>query len=120
MRVKLNPKAYEFAKQLIHERKIDDKKGSAELKHHTPTGKQQDEFLKSHPWAEYSKWHLGIHFDRPENSKESYEFPIGDFTNIVKADLIEVQRKAHEYRYMDIEQAAKELIAHIDKKTNKV
>jgi hypothetical protein len=119
MRIKLNPKAVEFAKQLIHERKIDDRKGSAELKHHTPDQAKQEEFLKNHSWEEFGKWFLGVHFDRPENTRDRYDFPIGDFESLVRADIIEAVKKAHEYRYMDIERAARYLLDHLDEKITK-
>lgn len=119
MRVKLNPKAFEFAKQLIHEGKIDDRKGTAELKHHTPSVAQEEEYIKTHSWQEFGKWYLGVHFDRPENTKDRYELPIGDFQSIVRADLIAVQARAHEYHYMDIEKAAKELLEYLDRKIKK-
>ncbi len=120
MRVKLNLKAFEFAKQLIHEHKIDDRKGTAELKHHTPTVAQEDTYLKSHTWEDFGKWYLGVHFDRPENKRERYDFPIGDFQTIVRADIIAIKDKAHEYRYPDIVEACDDLLQRIDKKISKV
>lgn len=119
MRVKLNQKAFEFAKQLIHDGKIDERRGSAELKHHTPSVQQADDYIKNHSWEDFGKWHLGVHFDRPENKKERYELPIGDFQHIVRADLIAIQKTAHEYHYMDIDEAAKKLIEMLDKKIQK-
>jgi hypothetical protein len=119
MRVKLNTKAFEFAKKMIHEGKIDDRHGTAELKHHTPGLSQEEAYLKSHSWEEFGHWYLGVHFDRPENKKERYELPIGDFETIVRADVIAVQKKAHEYKYFDIDDAAKKLLELIDKKVNK-
>jgi hypothetical protein len=119
MRVTLNKKAFEFAKQLIHERKFDDKHGRADEKHAKPTTAQEEEFLKNNSWEEFGRWYLGAHYDRPENKRERYEFPMGDFLNIHRSDLLAIQKKAHEYNYDDIADAAAQLVAMIDKKTNK-
>lgn len=116
MRVKLNKKAYEFAKQLIHENKWDDKRGRADQKHAQPTTEQETEFLKNHSWDEFGRWYLGAHYDRPENSRSRYDFPFGDFQKIHRSDLLAIKKRAHEDNYDDIAQAAQELVDLIDKK----
>lgn len=119
MRVTLNKKAFEFAKQMIHERKFDDKRGRADAKHAKPSDQQEAEFLKKFSWEEFGRWYLGAHYDRPENSRARYEFPIGDFNLIHRSDLLAIQKRAHEDNYDDIANAAQELVDMIDKKTHK-
>lgn len=118
MKISLNKKAFEFARQLIHERKFSDKHGRADEKHGQPTSAQEDAFLKSHSWEEFGRWYLGVHFDRPENKRERYDFPFGDFQMIHRSDLLYIQKKAHEYHYTDIAKAAAHLVDLIDKKVS--
>jgi hypothetical protein len=119
MRVTINKKAFEFAKQLIHQGKFSDKRGSGDLNHAQPSKAQEDEFLKSHSWNDFSNWHLGVHHDRPENTRNRYEFPIGDFNLIHRSDLLEIQKRAHNNNFDDIAKAAQELVALMDKKIQK-
>jgi hypothetical protein len=119
MRVTLHKKAFEFAKQMIHEEKFDDKRGSGDAARAKPSTQQEEAFLKDHGWDTFSKWYLGAHYDRPENTRNRYEFPIGDFNLVHRSDLLEIQKKAHKDNYDDIANAAQELVNLIDKKVNK-
>ncbi len=119
MRVTLNKKAFEFAKQMIHDRKFSDNRGRADQKRAEPTDAQQEAFLKMHSWEEYGRWFLGAHYDRPENTKNRYEFPMGDFQEIHRSDLLAIQKRSHENNYDDITNAAQELVNLIDKKAPK-
>ena len=119
MRVTINKKAFEYAKQLIDQGSFTDKRGRADAHHAKPSTMQEDDFLKSHGWNDYSNWHLGVHIDRPENTKNRYEFPMGDFQILHRSDLIEIQKRAHSLNYPDIAQAAQELVTLIDKKIQK-
>lgn len=119
MRVTLNKKAIEFAKEMIHQGKFSDKRGRADADHAKPTSAQEDEFLKTRSWEDFGHWYLGVHNDRPQNNRARYEFPIGDFKEIHRSDLLEVQKRAHSLNYIDIAQGAQELVALIDKRTNK-
>ena len=117
MRITLNKKAFEFAKQLIHERKFDDQRGRSNSAQAIPTGTQEEAFLKQHSWEEFGRWFLGAHYDRPENKRERYDFPFGDFISIHRSDLLAIQKRAHSLNYDDIANAAKELVELIDKKS---
>lgn len=116
MRVTLNKKAFEFAKEMIHQGKYSDKRGRADAAHAKPTDTLETEFLKTHSWEEFGHWYLGVHNDRPQNNRMRYEFPIGDFQEVHRSDLLEVQKKAHTLNYDDIAQGAQALIDLIDKK----
>jgi len=119
MGVTLNKKAFEYAQQLIKAGTFSDKRGSGDAAQAKPTTVQEDEFLKAHSWEEFGRWHLGVHNDRPENTKNRYEFPFGDFNVIHRSDLLEIQKRAHNNNYDDIAQAAQELVDFIDKKVQK-
>lgn len=119
MRVTLNKKAFEFAKEMIRHGKFSDKHGRGDLKKAQLNTQQETDFLKNHSWEEYGRWYLGAHYDRPENTQSRYEFPMGDYELIHRSDLLEIQKKAHGYGYDDIDHAAQELVALIDKKVNK-
>lgn len=119
MRVTLNKKAFEFAKEMIRQGKFSDKHGRGDLKKAQPSAQQETDFLKNHTWEEYGRWHLGAHYDRPENKQERYEFPMGDYELIHRSDLLDIQKRTHEHNFDDIANAAKELVELIDKKTNK-
>jgi len=118
MRITLNKKAYAFAQQMIHDDNFDDKRGRADEKKAKPTSTMEDEFLKSHSWEEYGRWYLGAHHDRPENNKDRYQFPMGDFQKIHRSDLLAIQKDAHAQHFPDIAQAAQELVDRIDKKSS--
>lgn len=119
MRVTLNKKAFDFAKEMIKEGKFSDKRGRADAEHAKPNATQEDVFLQSHSWEDFGHWYLGVHQDRPQNNRARYEFPIGDFQEIHRSDLLEVQKKAHGLNFDDIANGAKELVELIDKKVQK-
>lgn len=119
MRVTLNKKAMEFAKEMIHQGKFSDKRGRADAAHAKPTSIIEEEFLKTNTWENFGHWYLGVHNDRPQNNRARYEFPIGDFQEIHRSDLLEVQKKAHSLNYGDIANGAQELVDLIDKKMHK-
>lgn len=119
MRVTVNKKAFEYAKEMIHKNKFSDKRGSADAKHATPTAQEEEAYIKSYGWDQLSRWYLGVHLDRPENTRNRYEFPMGDFNEIHRSDLLEIQKRAHNNNYPDIAQAAQQLVDLIDKKFKK-
>lgn len=119
MRVTLNKKAFDFAKEMIKAGKFSDKRGRADADHAKPTDALEEEFLKTHSWEDFGHWYLGAHQDRPQNNRDRYEFPIGDFQEIHRSDLLEVQKKAHSLNYDDIANGAKELVEIMDKKIQK-
>jgi hypothetical protein len=57
------------------------------------TGREQNAFLKTHSWEEYSAWHLGL------------------------MGLIACHYRAAEWRHKEIELAAHELLQYLDRKT---
>jgi hypothetical protein len=103
--VKLNKNAVAFASQLIQERHlIADGKGA--WRGHRPSANEENEFIRLHGFGEYAKWHLGIDDRYPENTKQRYKFPYGDFKNVHRCGLLAAKARARQYGYTEIENAA--------------
>ena len=106
--IKLNETAFVFAAQLIRQgHVIGDRKGA--WSEDRPSTEEENEFIRVHGFGEYAKWHLGIDNRYPENTKSRYKFPYGDFKNVHRCGLLAVKSRAHQYSYLEIENAAEEL-----------
>jgi hypothetical protein len=104
----LNEDAFAFAMQLIKERHfIADSKGA--WRGHQPSANEENEFIRLHGFGEYAKWHLGIDDHYPENTKQRYKFPYGDFKNVHRCGLLAAKARARQYGYTEIENAAAKL-----------
>ncbi len=111
--VKLNENAFAFAKELITQgRAVVDKRNS--WRDHHPMAEAENEFIRVHGFAEYRKWYLGIDETHAEDTKARYKFPFGDFKNIHRCGLLAVRRRAHQYGYSEIENAAMQLLQSIE------
>lgn len=53
-----------------------------------PSAEDEDAYLDSHGWEEYSAWHLGLDGDAVYDTKERYGFLIGDFTQVHRSALV--------------------------------
>jgi len=81
-----------------------------------PSAADQNEFLKSHTWAEYGAWHLGLKIGATDETKNRYAFVFGDFRRVHRSGLIACQYRAAEFDHKDVELAAHELLQLLDKK----
>jgi hypothetical protein len=108
MSVKLNQRAFEFAKELVMEGKFvyDDRDAWSE---HQPSAHEENEFIRQHGIGEYAKWHLGIDDDEAEDRKGRYKFPYGDFKKVHRCGVLAAESRAGQYKYLDIEVAAAHL-----------
>ena len=110
--IKLNGDAFAFALRLIQERHvIADGKGAWSA--HTPSAKEENEFIGLQGFGEYAKWYLGIDERYPANTKRRYKFPYGDFTNVHRCGVLAAKARARQYGYTEIEKAAAELLEMI-------
>ena len=91
MAVTLNQRAYGHAKELISKGRFafDERDAWSE---HRPSAEEENAFIQLHGFAEYGKWYLGVNDEKPEDTKEHYEFPYGDFRK--STALVCFQRKA--------------------------
>ena len=113
---RLNENAFAYAQELITQGHVLlDKKN--EWGDHHPTTQQDNDFIRDHRFAEYSKWHLGIAPTHAQRSKARFKFPFGDFKNIHRCALLAVKSRAHQYGYSDIENAAERLLEMMERTT---
>jgi hypothetical protein len=115
MTVKLNGRAYEQAKRLIEEGKFIDDEREAWSDHH-PSTQIEEEFIEKNGLLEYGKWFLGVNDDYSKDRKRYYEFPFGDFKTVHRCGILALQSRASQSKYVDVENAAADLLAVIDKK----
>lgn len=109
----LHQEAFEYAKKLIKDgRVVVDEFG--EWHAMEPTAEQEDEFIREHGYREYGLWFLGVDYDHPEDTKERYKFPYGDFKDIVRSGCIASEARAGQYKYFRIEEAARALKDMLD------
>jgi hypothetical protein len=116
--MKLNGRAYEHAKRLIEEGRFIDDERDAWSDHH-PSTQTENEFIEKNGFFEYSKWFLTVNDEYREKSRRHYEFPYGDFENVHRCSILAAQNRAGQDKYFDVENAAADLLAVIDKQTRK-
>jgi hypothetical protein len=109
---KVNRRGVAKARKLIddHQYVLDSDWGEA-----APTADDENAFLKSHTWAEYREWHLGLTDGANDETKARYAFVFGDFKKVHRTALIACVYRASEWRHKAIELAAHRLLQHLDK-----
>ena len=107
----LNDHALARARRLIDARQyvLDSDWGEAQ-----PTAEDENRFLRTHSWDEYSEWHLGLTDGATDETKARYAFVYGDFRRIHRTGLIACQYRAAEWRHKAVELAAHELLQRLD------
>ena len=113
MAVKLNKRAFEYAKEFVKKQKVVFDKRD-DWSEHQPSAQEENEFIRLHGFAEYGKWHLGIDDKEHEETKGRYKFPYGDFKNVHLCAVLSAESRAGQYKYDDIESAAAHLHGMID------
>jgi hypothetical protein len=113
MAVKVNRTAYDHAEALIKEghRVLDDRGDWSE---HQPSSAEENKFIEDRGFSEYARWHLGVNDEKNEDTKERYEFPYGDFRDVLRSALLAAESRAGQYRHNDIELAAAHLLGMLD------
>jgi hypothetical protein len=79
-----------------------------------PRAADENDFLASHSWDEYSEWHLGLTEGAAEETKARYAFVYGDFRRLHRIGLIACQYRAAEWRHKEIELVAHDLLQELD------
>jgi hypothetical protein len=107
----VNKAAVTHARRLIdaHQYVVESDWGEAQ-----PKAADQNAFLKTHSWDEYSQWHLALTDDANDESKARYAFVYGDFRRVHRMGLIACQYRAAEWQHKEIELAAHNLLQHLD------
>jgi hypothetical protein len=107
----VNPAGVARARELIEARQyvLDSEWGEAQ-----PRAEQENAFLESHSWEEYSGWHLGLTEGASDETKARYGFVYGDFRRVHRMGLIACHYRAAEWRHKEIELAAHDLLQLLD------
>jgi hypothetical protein len=79
-----------------------------------PSAADENEYLESHGWDDYSQWFLGLTDGPGEETKARYAFVYGDFQRIHRSGLIACQYRAAEWRHKEVELAAHRLLQQLD------
>ena len=113
MSVKLNRRAFAYAKELINEGRFvfDERDAWSE---HQPPSEVENEFVQAHGFNDYARWHLGIDDAEDEQTKKRYKFPFGDFKKVHRCGLLSAESRAGQYQHFDIENAAAHLHGMIE------
>ncbi len=82
-----------------------------------PRADDENSYLKSHSWEQYSEWFLGLTEGAKDETKARYAFVYGDFRRIHRTGLIACLYRAAEWRHKDVERAAYDLLQYLDDKT---
>ena len=81
-----------------------------------PRAADQNAFLKTHSWDDYSAWHLALTDNAADDTKARYAFVYGDFRRLHRMGLIACHYRAAEWNHKEIELAAHELLQYLDRK----
>jgi hypothetical protein len=111
--VKLNRTAYDYAKALVEKGKVvrDERDAWSEDQ---PSTAMENDFIRSHGFTEYAKWHLAIDDDQDPETKKHYKFPYGDFKKVHRCAILSAESRAGQYKHFDVERAAARLHEMID------
>jgi hypothetical protein len=108
---KVNKAAVEKARQLIDGRQYVLNSDWAESQ---PTAADENKYLESHSWDDYSEWHLGLTEGASEETKARYGFVYGDFRRLHRIGLIACVYRASEWKHKEVELAAHNLLQYLD------
>ncbi len=108
MLLKVNETGVQYAKKLISGGQVDT--NSHWNKETQPTSQNADQFIAKNGWKEYGKWFLAINPAVKEDEKQHYEFPYGDFHKVYREGVIAAEKRAGQYKHVDVENAAKGLL----------
>jgi hypothetical protein len=110
----LNREAVAHAKQLIDARQYVLRSRWQNVQ---PRAREQNVFLKTHSFAEYSVWHLALTDGAADETKARYAFVYGDFRRLHRMGLIACHYRAAEWCHKEIELAAHDLLQYLDKRS---
>jgi hypothetical protein len=108
----VNKRAVRRARELIERRQYVVRSEWGEVQ---PKASEQDAFLASHTWEEYSEWHLGLTEGASDETKGRYAFVYGDLRRVHRSGLIACHYRAAEWDHKEIELAAHKLLQLLDK-----
>jgi hypothetical protein len=110
----VNESAFSFAKKMIERGNVN--RDENNWLANEPTPESENNFLKENSFREYGNWFLALNEEANEDTKERYEFPLGNFDQIFRSGVIAAERRAAQYGHSEIEDAAKALLNLIDRR----
>lgn len=79
-----------------------------------PKASDEDDFLSSHDWNEYTEWHLGLTYGSTPETKGRYAFVYGDFRRLHRMGIISCVYRAAEWYHKEVELAAHDILHYLD------
>jgi hypothetical protein len=113
MATKLNQSAFEHAKQLIEKGRVV-LDGRDQWSEHQPSAQKENRFITDHGFQAYAQWYLGVDEEKPEDTKERYTFPYGDFERVHRCGVLSAEVRAGQHNHHDIEHAVAQLRDMLD------
>ena len=80
-----------------------------------PSAEQENDYLQSHSWSDFSLWHLALTSEANGETKARYAFVYGDLRRVHRSGLIACVYRAAEFDHKEVELAAHELLQHLDR-----
>jgi hypothetical protein len=111
----VNPDAVAYAQQLIDHGQYVLNSDWGQVQ---PRAQDQNAYLKSHSWAEYARWHLGLTEGANDETKTRYAFVYGDFRRLHRIGIIACMYRAAEWRHKEVELAAHDLLQRLDARSS--
>ena len=108
---RVNKAAVDHARKLIDDGKYD---VDTEWSDAAPSADDENAEIDKHGYEGFSAWYLAIDPDANEETKKRYAFPYSDFQKVNRAALIHGKQRASQNGHDAIEQAADELLQHLD------
>jgi hypothetical protein len=109
---RVNPAGVKHAKELIDARQYRIRSRWNDVQ---PRAREQNAFLKTHSWDDYSAWHLGLTEGATDETKGRYAFVFGDFRRLHRMGVIACLYRAAEWDHKEIELAAHDLLQYLDR-----
>src|SRR4051794_40199071 len=79
-----------------------------------PKAADENAYLESHSWEEYSAWHLGLTDGANDGTKARYAFVYGDFRRLHRMGIVACLYRAAEWRHKEVMEAAYGLLLELD------
>lgn len=87
------------AEQMIDARQYD---LDTEWEEANPDADEGNVPIERHGYEGFGEWHLALDTDAPEETKDRYGFPYGDFRRVFRSALIHAEQRAMQYATMTV------------------
>jgi hypothetical protein len=115
--MRLNGRAYTFARQLVEDGRILLDQRDA-WSGHRPSAEQEDDYIAQGGVAAFGRWYLGIDDRYGVETRSHYKLPYGDFDCLHRCGVLDVESRAGQGKYTDIELATAHLLRRLEELMN--